>query len=230
MLGQLILERGGGGKAELGELYGLRVLQVRADPEGWLARRKLKRAGRTLRQGGVLRTLAPKEFQGWELMSECGLSPVNPMGFLRSQGALLALGALERQGLAPDRSEVALRGPRAGQELARTAVELCAQVRRLVIDAPVGGQALAEWLRQEFGVPVLPKEEFTPVDVCFGPGDIPEKRGREGMALRLYGSQPDLAGLTLTAPALEPEDRERLPLLAALWEGGRLPRGGLKIT
>ena len=49
-------------------------------------------------------------------------------------------------------------------------------------------------------------------------------------ALELYGPRPGLAGLTLSAPGLAGEDREDLPLLATLWEGGRLDPGAVKIT
>ena len=229
MLGQLILERGGRGRPELGALYGLAVLRAEADPEGWLGRRRLRKAGRSLRRGGVLRILVPEGFADWPLLAECGLAPVSPVAFLRAQGALLAVGALERQGLAPDRASVALRGERANRELARAAVELCPRVRRLVIDAPRGGRELADWLRGEFGIPVLPPEEGAPVSLCFGP----PQRGRpagETTSLSLYGPRPDLAGLSVSAPALDREDRERLPLLAALWEGGRLALDSIKIT
>lgn len=231
MLGQLIFEDGGGGKAERAQLYGLTVLRARADPEGWLGTRRLRKAGRALRRGGALRTLAPAEFQQWELLKACGLTCVSSLSFLRAQGAPLALGALERQGLAPDRSAVTLRGERVDRALVRAAVELCPQVRHLVIDVPRGGGELAGWLRREFGIPVLPAEEPAPVSLGFGPRETPEEDGGEGgMCLTLYGSCPDLAGLSVSAPSLAREDRERLPLLAVLWEEGRLPPGQIKIT
>ena len=56
-----------------------------------------------------------------------------------------------------------------------------------------------------------------------------EERAR-GMSLTLYGASPSLAGLVVSAPRLDREDRERLPLMAALWEEGRLPPDGIKIT
>ena len=49
------------------------------------------------------------------------------------------------------------------------------------------------------------------------------------MNLGLYGPSPKLAGLSLSAPELAEEDRENLPLLAALWEGGRLGPEDIKI-
>lgn len=230
MLGQLIFEGRGGGKAERAQLYGLTVLRARADPEGWLGQRRLRKAGRALRRGGALRTLAPAGFQQWELLEACGLTSVSPLSFLRAQGAPLALGALERQGLAPDRAAVMLQGERVDRELVRTAVTLCPQVRHLVIDAPRGGRELAAWLRREFGIPVLPAEEPAPVALGFGPRGEPEGKRGKGMRLVLYGASPDLAGLSVTAPSLAAEDQGQLPLLAALWEEGRLPPERIKIT
>ena len=52
----------------------------------------------------------------------------------------------------------------------------------------------------------------------------------EEASLELWGPRPRLAGLRLSAPELEEADRENLPLLAALWEGGRLAPQAIKIT
>ena len=157
MLGQLIYGRGGGKRAEWGDLYGLQVLRCAADPEGWLGERRLRKAGKALYRGGALRTLVPDGFSHWDLMGACGLTPVDPGPFLRSQSVPLALEALERQGEAPDRAVVALRGLRADREMARAAAALCPRVRHLIISAPRGGQELARWLRWEFGIPILPE-------------------------------------------------------------------------
>ena len=48
--------------------------------------------------------------------------------------------------------------------------------------------------------------------------------------LTLFGPEAGLAGIRLRASALEPEDREKLPLMAALWESGRGERLGLEFT
>lgn len=121
---------------------------------------------------------------------------------------------------------MALRGTRADRDMARTAAALCPLVRGLVIDAPQGGKELALWLRREFGVPVLPKGERGEVALSFQEGrPVPEEA-----SLELWGPRPRLAGLRLSAPELEEADRENLPLLAALWEGGRLAPQAIKIT
>lgn len=225
MLGQLIYGRGGGKRAEWGDLYGLRVLRCAADPEGWLGERRLRKAGKALYRGGALRTLVPDGFSHWDLMGACGLTPVDPGPFLRSQSVPLALEALERQGEAPDRAVVALRGLRADREMARAAAALCPRVRHLIISAPRGGQELARWLRWEFGIPILPEGGEAQVSLCFQPVD-----SGTGTRLELYGGQPNLGGLALTAPALAEPDRGDLSLMTALWEGGFLGPDGVKIT
>lgn len=224
MLGQLVITPKGRGRAETGRLYGLSVLRAEADPEGFWGPRRLNRAGKSLRLGGALRVLAPEELL--PLLGRFGLRPVELDAFLRAQSVPLALEALERQGLAPDRATVALRGLRAGGDMARTAAQLCARVRNLVVDAPSGGEELALWLRREFGVPVLPPGERGEVSLRFQAGSPVEGE----TALELFGSRPRLAGLSLTAPGLEEGDQEDLPLLAALWEGGRLEQKDIKIT
>lgn len=211
---------------ELGRLYDLNVLRGTVDPAGFWGERRLRRAGKGMRRGGVLRVLTPPDFDCWPALSAFGLRPVEAEGFVRAQSAPLALALLERRDVAPGRATVALRGVRADRDMARTAAALCAQVRNLVIDAPKGGAELARELRREFGIPVLPPGEAGQVALRFQSGCIL----REEEALDLYGSRPGLAGLTLSVPRLAEGDREDLPLLSALWEGGKLGPDDIKIT
>ena len=224
MLGQLILTPHGQGKPETARLYGLTVLRTEADRSGFWGELRLRRAGRALRRNGVVRVLAPGDLL--PLLEDLGLRPVNPEPFVRAQSVPLALAELERRGLAPDRAAVALRGLRADRDMLRTAEELCPRVRSLVIDAPRGGRELAQWLRREYGVPILPEGERGQAALVFQAGCS----RREEVSLELFGPRPRLAGLTLSAPGLEEGDREDLPLLAALWEGGRLRPEDIKIT
>ena len=224
MLGQLILTPRGRGKTEKCRLYGLPVLRAEVDRSGFWGERRLRRAARALRRDGVGRVLAPGDLL--PLLKELGLRRVDPEPLLRAQSAALALAALERRGLAPDRAVVALRGTRADRDLLRAAEELCPKVRGLVIDAARGGRELARWLRREYGVPILPEGEQGQAALVFQAG-CPR---REEVSLELFGPRPRLAGLTLTAPGLEEGDREDLSLLAALWEGGRLRPEDIKIT
>lgn len=224
LVGQLILTPRGRGRAAAGRLYGLNVLRAETNPEGFWGERRLRRAGRDLRLGGAVRVLVPRDFARWPVLEQFGLRPVDPAPFLRAQSVPLVLEALERRGLSPDRATVALRGERADGDMFRTAAGLCPRVRSLVIDAPRGGGELAAWLRQEYGVPILPAGEAGQAALEFQTG----RPRREEICLELYGPRPDLTGLTLSAPELAREDREDLPLLAALWEGGKLRQ--VKIT
>lgn len=226
MVGQLVLAPKGSGKATAARLYGLPVLRAETDLFGFWGERRLHRAGRELRRGGVLRVLTPPDFDRWPLLMRFGLRPVDPERFVRAQATSLALGALSRQGLPPDRATVALRGVRVDREMARTAIELCAQVRSLVVDAPRGGSELARQLRQEFGIPILPSGEVGHIALAFQEGCFSQSE----TVLELYGFQPKLAGLTLAVPKLAVEDQDNLPLLAALWEGGKLGQKDIKIT
>ncbi len=228
MLGQLVFDGGRGGPRRA-LLYGLPVLRCQADPEGFWGERRLKRAGRSLCAGGAVRALVPAGFDRWPLLLKLGLRPVDPGAFLRAQAAPLAASLLERQGLAPDRATVALRGRRADGEMLRAALALCPRVRRLTISAPQGGEELAAWLRREYGLPILPADAPAQAALLLQPGTEPED-ANPCPALTLFGPEPDLAGLRLSAPDLAPTDREDLPLLSALWEGGRLAPERLKIT
>ena len=228
MLVQLVFDGGRGGPRRA-LLYGLPVLRCQADPEGFWGERRLKRAGRSLCAGGAVRALVPAGFDRWPLLLKLGLRPVDPWAFLRAQAAPLAASLLERQGLAPDRATVALRGRRADGEMLRAALALCPRVRRLTISAPQGGEELAAWLRREYGLPILPADAPAQAALLLQPGTEPED-ANPCPALTLFGPEPDLAGLRLSAPDLAPTDREDLPLLSALWEGGRLGPEQLKIT
>lgn len=224
MLGQLILTPRGRGKPEAVNLYGLTVLRAEVDRSGFWGERRLRRAGRALRRNGILRVLAPEGLL--PLLEELGLRRVDPEPFIRAQAAPLVLTALERRGLAPDRAAVALRGLRVDRDFLRTAEALCPKVRSLIIDAPYGGRELAQMLRWEYGVPILPEGERGQAALIFQA----DCSRREEVSLELFGPRPRLAGLTLTVPGLEEGDRENLPLLSALWEGGRLRPEDIKIT
>ena len=179
--------------------------------------RRVSRAARMLAAAGVRRVLTAADFPHWDLLAAAGLRPVDPGPFCRSQAAPLALAALTRQGKPPERARVLLSARRACPALFRAAEALCPRVRELAVDAGAEGEELAAWLRAEFGAAVRPPDGGADVALRFDPG---EARGR--IVLRLYGPAPDLAGIR---PGAEDEDLpalDRLPLLALLWETGRL--------
>ena len=225
MIGRLEFVSGGRSWGEVGELYGLSILRMQVDPEGRFGVYRLRRAGRRLCRGGVLRTLLPEAFEGWELLRELGLKGVDPSPLLRAAAPELTLEALQQRDLDPKAATVALSGQRVDGEMLRCATALCARVRRVVVDAD-GGERLALRLREEFGLPVLPMEHPAQLELCFSPG----KTGHRAPRLELFGRKPDLDGLKLVAPGLAQEDRCALDVMTLLWERGKLPYNGIKIN
>ena len=85
--------------------------------------------------------------------------------------------------------------------------------------------AAAEDLRRTWGTPVLPPDSPADAALCFAPG----YGGDAPVVLRLWQGAEGLMGFALYCPALPPEQREDLPLLAALYQAGKLGRGGVKV-
>ena len=224
MVGIVELEEGRGRpRLEERRMLGLRCLAatvpVRA---GWKERRLLRQVGRgaaALVKAGVRRVLTAEEFPYWAALEAAGLRPVVPETFCQALAAPLALAALAAQGRKPEEASVLLSGPGASPALVQAAEALCPRVRRLAVDGGAAGEELACWLRLEFGAAVEPPGLARPhVALCFGP---PERQGET--AFRLYGSRPDLAGFVPVVRGFrQPAGLARLPLLALLWEAGRL--------
>ena len=225
MFGRLEFSPGGRGRGEVCNLYGLPILLTRADPEGRFGEHRLRRAGRVLKRGGVLRTLLPAGVEQWGLLERLGLQGVDPGPLLRATAPELTLEALRGRDVDPEKATVALSGGRADGEMFRCAAALCPRVRRIVVAAP-GGEGLSRRLREEFGVPILPPEHPAQLELRLRP----PQRERGEPRLELYGPNPALEGLKLTAPKLAAEDREALDVLTLLWERGKLPLDGIKIN
>lgn len=174
------------------------------------APRRARKGARALAGRQVTRLLAPPDAP-WELLRQAGLRPVDTAGLRCALAVPWVVESLRARGVQPERASVCLRGGRVSPELALTARRLCPVVRTLIVDAPEGGR-LALHLQRQFGLPVLP------------PGSA-----RPDLTLR-FGGGPLLEGASFAAagPPL-PEDCERLPLLAALWECGRLKTEEIRI-
>lgn len=226
LLGAITYDSGGTGRPRRTERYGLSLLEVPLRSGGWRERGRVRAAARQLRRQGIVRVLAPTEFPHWELLEARGLRQVDPLPFLRFYAGELALAALLREGVAPQRGTVALRGRRVDRDMVRAAEFLCPRVRELAVSARQGGEELSAWLRREYGMPVHPDGEGIIAAVRFDE-TAPGGGGRE---LSLYGGALQLAGVCPRAADLEEGDREDLPLLAALWETGRLEAFGLEFT
>ena len=231
MYGHLVLEdRRRGSRAALDRetLCGLPVLRAAVPAPDGLGKRRLERrvfrAAARLWAAGVSRVLTPEDFPWPEALTRAGLAPVETGGLVRTAAASLTLAALEGRGWEPGRAVVALAASEVSIPLVRAAETLAGKVCRIVVEVEPGGERLAGYLHEEYGLPVLPPGVVRPALTVA----LDESWQGSGPALRLYGPRPDLLGTELWSPGLTmPEDCARLPLLAALWESGLLSGGSL---
>ena len=220
MVGELIcLREKGRGRAErvkLGPLAVVRWTVYAPDGlAGWRLSWRLRRAERRLAALGVRRVVLRNGFPYRDRLRRLGT--VDTLPLWRGAADVLALGALDAEGVPRLRGSVALSAPRLCGELEDTAQRLCPLVRGLLIDAP-GGEEYARYLQAKFGLPVTPPSAGADVTVAFGPGG-----GRWGRRLELHG-QVDLGGLEVSVPGLELPPDCRDQVLALLWERGELTR------
>ena len=204
-------------------LMGLRCLWADTPAEERLREkrrlRRVRRGAEALVRAGTRRVLTAANFPYWEVLGQAGLRPVEVEAFCQALAAPLAMAALDRQRIRPEQAAVLLSGRRVNHALFQTAELLCPRVRYLSVDAGAEGEELAAWLRAEFGAAVRPPAGAeADVAVSFGPEGAP---GR--MAFHLWGNTPDLGGFVPTPAAGGlPAGLDRLPLLALLWEEGRM--------
>lgn len=227
---ELVERRGRRPQVEERRLLGLRCLwgtvpYTQGLREG-RRQRQAARGAQALARAGAGRVLTAAEFPYWEQLSRAGLRPVESEAFCQALAAPLALAALDWQQRSLRQACVLLSGRRVSPPLARAAERLCPRVGRLAVDAGEEGEELAAWLRAEFGAAVQPPGAVRAhVALCFGPQAAP---GRT--VFRLYGSRPDLAGFVpVPATGGLPAGLDWLPLLALLWEEGRLPLERLRM-
>lgn len=214
MLGLVSWSRERNVVVERTQVLGMPVLEARVPTEGAWEKRRLGRAARLLKRQGVRRVLVPRDFTHWDVLTSRGLTGVDVLPLYRAMADRFVLAELERRGVEAHRACVILRGERVDADLARAARLLCPRVRSVVIQVEWGGDRLVRELYWEFGA-VAARQEVGGVAVRFG---------GEGQAgeLVLCG-RPELLGLELeTAGLTLPEAPEPVPLLAALWQAGRL--------
>lgn len=220
MMGRICLEKGIRWRmsAERETILGLTLLKVAVPAPGRPG--QLRRAARILRRHKVSRVLAPEGFDAWPLLEQYGLYPVETEEFCRAMAAPLVLAALRRVEVSDESATVALRGERVTRAMRMAALSLCRGVRNVVISAPIGGEALQAELRREFGVPNVEEGRGRIPDVAV---HFSERHGTGAAIFRLYGPAPDLNGLQIGCRREGlPEDCQLLPMMAALWETGKL--------
>lgn len=195
-------------------------------PEPWKPWR-LKRVAKTLRRKGVKRVLVPKGFEDWSILGAAGLGRVETGEFCRFLARPIALAALQSAGLCPEESTVVLRGERVTRAMRMSALALCPAVKSLLISAPIGGAGLQSELHREYGVPALEDGPARRIDLAlhFAPA-----AGGGNRVVELSGPNPNLEAFSFELRGTTlPDDCQQLPLLAALWESGRLESGEIVV-
>ena len=206
-------------------LHGIAVCSVTFyEPETTrpeLTERRLRKMEKLFRNEGVTRVLLPSSFPYRHLLRQ--VQPVSVGNLYRCFADLLVLEILKRRGIDQVFARVALMGPRLCLELCETAKRLCRAVREVRIDVPSGeGARFARLLQREYGLPVMPSSAAVDAVVCFGP--------ERGADLILWGDEPDLYGMRLAAENIEVPYEIEQPMLALLWEQGRLRRGDVYVV
>ena len=179
--------------------------------------RRLEKIELTCYKERVKRVLLPERFPYTQRLS--WLQPVSTVTFYRAVADVLVIKLLERKGISPPQSRVALSAPRACPELLHTARSLCRSVREIRIDIPgEEGERVAQELQRQFGVPVVPPDV---------PADVTLSFGGETGDLQLWEEKANLSGLRLRAHGMDIPDEVEQQVLALLWERGRLKRDEL---
>ena len=193
--------------------------------------RRAARGAQLLERAGCRRVLVPTGFPYWMMLKERGLRSIDPEPMVQALAMPLALADLKRKGIELRKAVVALQGERVNRAFFETAQMLCPQVRLLSIAAPNGGEDLRRFLREEFGAASLEAEALTPdCTLLFSPGRTQGQKKAGNQPLHLYGWEPNLNGLSprLTEGEI-PEGVDPLPVLALLWEEGRISIDKLEI-
>ena len=137
--------------------------------------RAIRRALWVLREKGVHRVAAAPELEG--ALLETGLQPTQETPLWRACSGQAALALLAKRGLWPEQTWLCLKTPRVDRDVLRCARLLARRVRYLTVRAPVGGEALAEELYEEYGIALQQSvpPEYSQLCLCLA-GD-PDEEG-----------------------------------------------------
>lgn len=208
---------------QVGGLPCLRVTLPESGRRNGIGQRwRLAQIRRAFHAHGVRRVVLSEKLSCTERFGEWNV--VNPMPFYRGIADLLALSALEYRKIAPRSAVVRLCAPRLTYELAAAARRLCPLVRGISVDVPGEGEWFAKWLHKEYGIAVQGAGE-TDVTLAFGPC-----AHSADVHIDLSDEAAGRTALRATVPGLQlPEGCEE-PMMAVLWECGRLERSQIRIN
>lgn len=136
--------------------------------------RAIRRALWVLREKGVHRVAAAPELEG--ALLETRLQPTQEKPLWRACSGQAALALLAKRGLRPEQTWLCLKTPRVDRDVLRCARLLARRVRYLTVRAPVGGEALAEELYEEYGIALQQSvpPEYSQLCLCLA-GDPAEE-------------------------------------------------------
>lgn len=204
MLGRIRWGNGRKAAVSVERILGLSVLTVELPQHARRPERAVRKGAVLLRSRSVNCVLTPPEFPWWPILLQAGLRSVDTEALRCMLAPAWVSAQLERRRIPRETAVLRLKGEGSEPALEVLARTLCPLVRSLVFDLP-GGERAAARLRREMGIPVLPRD-FA------------------GVHLTLWLQEgPVLAGAEITLPGRElPADSDRVSLIGALWETGRI--------
>ena len=203
----------------------LEILRGEKTPEAVL-RRRVTAAAKHFRRAGITEIVPPEGFAYLPQLEKEGVRAVSVLPLARALAGRLVRREAERLGKSPADIRVAVCGEALTGELVRTVRELALLYRYVLLEVPVGGEALSRQLRREYGVSLLvgvgrAQMETADVLALFSP----QEAYAGGRSVALYEG----ADLRLPRLCLPPVLEEQLPggaartvLLAALHRCGAI--------
>lgn len=204
MLGRIRWGSGQKLSVRVEEILRLPIVTLELPQHSRRPERMVRKSAAQLRRFRVRYVLTPPEFPWWPLLLQAGLRPVDTGSLRRVLAPSWVAAQLERRGIPRETAVLRLRGEENEPLSGELVCALCPLVRSLVFDLP-GGERMADRLRRETGMPVLPRD--------FAGAHL---------TLHLHNG-PLLTGAEITLRGRElPTDCDRVSLIGALWETGRI--------
>lgn len=197
-----------------------------------LLRRRCRRAARQLRRMGVTRAVFPEDFPFLSAFAQEDVRPVEALPLYRALTAELVQAALTARGSRGREATVAVCADQLTDEVRRAVTDLCIRNRYVLLNAPDRDGAFCRQLRREYGVPLSQTETAAQLDRAEVVVLFSARAGlfQNQTVLELYegGGLPEVL--------LEADGEEELPgdccrrqLLSALWTGGALRPGQVRV-
>lgn len=197
-----------------------------------ILRRRCRRAARLLRRLGITRAVFPEDFPFLSVFAQEEVRPAEVLPMYRALAAELVQAALSARGSWGREATVAVCADQLTDEVRRAVTELCIRNRYVLLDAPDRDGVFCRQLRREYGVPLSRAETAEQLDraevVVLFSARAGVFSGQTVLELYAGGCLPEVL---LEADGEEdlPDDGCRRQLLSALWAGGALRPGQVRV-